>query len=104
MISREKAMTIQQLSNVNVELERLNREELQINHENIDLEANVARLQQDRRELLSKIERLTLQFDGSVRELTHGKRNMDRDNQWHTKLIVTKNMHVALELMVRRRR
>ena len=29
---------------------------------------------------------------------------MDRDNAWHTKLIVTKNMHVALELMVRRRK
>lgn len=36
--------------------------------------------------------------------MSYGKRNMDRDNSWHTKLIVTKNMHVALELMVRRRK
>jgi hypothetical protein len=29
---------------------------------------------------------------------------MDRDNTWHTKLIVTKNMHVAIEIMIRKRR
>jgi ABC-type phosphate transport system auxiliary subunit len=43
-ISREKAIAITDLNTVNIELERLNRDELQFNHENIDFEANVARL------------------------------------------------------------
>ena len=104
VICHEKAMTVQQLTDVNNQIERINRDGLTNNHQNIDLEANVARLQQERREILKKIEGLTGQFDGTVRELNYGKRDIDRDNGWHTKLIVTKNMHVALDFMIRRRR
>jgi len=43
-VARDKVMTQQKLNNVNNELERLNREELQMNHENIDMDTHIARL------------------------------------------------------------
>jgi len=38
------------------------------------------------------IERITKKFDGAVQDLGKDRRNMDYDNDWHTKLIVTKNI------------
>jgi hypothetical protein len=49
-------------------------------------------LQGERRELLANIERVTINYDTVVRELGHERRNMDSNNDWHTKLIVTKNL------------
>ena len=92
------------MSNVNAELERLNREELQLGHDNIDLETHVSRLQGERRDLLANIERVTINYDNVVRELGHERRNMDSNNDWHTKLIITKNMFEYLEFLAKVRK
>lgn len=95
---------MQQLSNVNIELDRLTREERVFNHDTIDLETNVARLQNERRDLLSKIERLTIRYDEVVRDITYSKRHMSRDNNWQLKLIVFKKFHVSLDIMLKKRK
>ena len=53
---------------------------------------------------MTKIERLTFNYDSTARDLGTNKRHMDRDNAWHTKLIVTKNLHVGLDLMIKRKK
>jgi len=75
---------------VNNELERLNREHLQTNHENIDMETHVARLQAERRDLLANVERITIMFDNCVNDMTRDRRSQDDQNDWHTKQIVAK--------------
>ena len=56
------------------------------------MEAHVVRLQNERRDLLINIERITKKFDEAVQDLGKDRRYMDHDNDWHTKLIVTKNI------------
>jgi len=65
------------------------------------MEAHVVRLQNERRDLLANIERVTKKFDDAVQDLGRHRRNMDYDNDWHTKLIVTKNIFTGLELFAK---
>lgn len=103
-VSREKTMVLQKLHNVNNELERLNRDELQYNHDNIEMEAHVVKLQNERRELMATIERITYKYDEVVKNLSRDRRNMDLDIDWHTKLIISKNLHAALEMFIKTRK
>ena len=61
-----------------------------MNHENIDMETHIQRLQSERHELLRNLEQLTITYDDCVRDITRERRNMDAQNDWQTKLIVTK--------------
>jgi len=97
-------MATQKLQNTNIEIERLNREELQLNHDNIDSESQLIRIQNERRELLSNIERITLRFDQAVQDMGRAKTNMDFDNDWQTKLIVSKRVLQTLEACIKVRR
>jgi hypothetical protein len=54
--------------------------------------------------LLSNIERITKKFDLAVKDLGRDRRNMDGDNDWHTKLIVSKHLHATLEMFIKSRR
>jgi len=103
-ISRDKITVQQKLNYVNNELERLNRDQLQMNHENIDMESHVERLLAERRDLLANIQRITIVFDNCVHDLTQDRRNMDDSNDWHTKLIVTKVIFQTLELSIKDRK
>lgn len=103
-IQRDKQMTQQKLNNVNNELERLNRDNLQFSKENIDMETHVARLQSERRDLIMHIEQLTQEFDFCVQDLTRERRDMDESNDWHTKLIVSKIIFSTLEIAIKNRK
>lgn len=97
-------MVTQQLTSVNIDLERLSREDRILSHENIDKEQAIARLQMDRRELLEKIERITHKYESTVKEVNFSKKHLTRDNDWHYKIIVFKKLHLSLEIMLKKRK
>jgi hypothetical protein len=103
-VSQEKAKTYQRIAQVNGELDQLNRQELELSRDNIDLETHIARLQAERRDLLAQIERLTVNYDTTTREMGHERRGQDNNNDWHTKLIVTKNLFEYLDMLCRLRK
>jgi len=103
-LSREKALVVQQLTSVNIDLDRITRDDRISNHEQIDLEQAIKRLQMERRDLLEKVERITHKFDGAVKEISFEKRHLTRDNDWQLKIIVFKKLHFALEIMLKKRK
>lgn len=79
-ISQDRASIIKNLNSVNLELDRLNHDSRNINHQNIDLESQVSRLQAERADILSNLERLTITYDDCVRDITRERRNMTSHN------------------------
>lgn len=81
-LSKERVGVLSDLHQANNELERLNRQHLGMNHENIDMETHIQRLQSERHELLRNLEQLTITYDDCVRDITRERRNMDAQNDW----------------------
>jgi len=79
-VSQDRASIIKNLNSVNLELDRLNHDSRNINHQNIDLESQVSRLQAERADILSNLERLTITYDDCVRDITRERRNMTSHN------------------------
>jgi hypothetical protein len=50
------------------------------------------------------LEQLTITYDDCVRDITRERRNMDSQNDWQTKLIVTKIIFEHLSMFQRVRR
>lgn len=55
-VGREKGRVINDIHAATSELEKLNRDHLGFNHENIDMETHIARLMAERHELLKNLE------------------------------------------------
>jgi chromosome segregation ATPase len=81
-LSKERVVVLSDLQHANYELERMNRQHLSLNHENIDMENHVQRLQSERHELLRNLEQLTITYDDCVHDITRERRNMDGQNDW----------------------
>ena len=80
VVSQDRATVIKNLNTVNLELDRLNHDQRTINHQNIDLESAVSRLQAERAEILKNLERLTITYDDCVRDITRERGNMTAHN------------------------
>lgn len=80
------------------ELELIGREELQISHESEDLRAHINRLQMEKSDLLRNLENLTIEYDNCVRDITRDRQGMDSQNDWQTKLLITKIIFTNIEL------
>ena len=97
-ISREKVMTQQKINFVSNALELIGREEMQISHESEDLRAHINRLQMEKSDLLRNLENLTIEYDNCVRDITRDRQGMDSQNDWQTKLLITKIIFTNIEL------
>jgi chromosome segregation ATPase len=71
-------------------IEELNAEDLALNHANIDLASQVARVQADRQDLNKRVQELTIIFDDTVRDKTHDRRMIDDKRRWQTKILTCK--------------
>ena len=71
-------------------IEDLNAEDLALNHANIDLASQVARIQADRQDLNKRVQELTIIFDDTVRDKTHDRRMIDDKRRWQTKILTCK--------------
>lgn len=87
---------IRQSGDSQMEIERLNSEDMGLNHANIDLASTVARIQADRQDLNKKVHELTLLFDETVLEKTHERRVIDDKRRWQTKILTCKILNQIL--------
>lgn len=71
-------------------IEDLNAEDLALNHANIDLASQVARIQADRQDLNKRVQELTIIFDETVRDKTYDRRMIDDKRRWQTKILTCK--------------
>lgn len=97
-VSRQRCDAIKDINQNNLDLDRLNAQEHHLNRCNIDIDQENQRIQVERAELLKNLENLTRTFDDCVRDITRERRNMDRNNDRQTKLIVAKIIFQNLEL------
>ena len=89
-VSRDRCEAIKDLNNANLEFDRLTAQEHHLNHCNIDIDQQNQRIQLERAELINNLQNLTTTFDDCVRDITRERKNMDRNNDRQTKLIVAK--------------
>ena len=81
---------LRQLGNSQRQIEELNAEDLSLNHANIDLASQVARVQADRQEMNKRVQELTIIFDETVRDKTFDRRMIDDKRRWQTKILTCK--------------
>lgn len=81
---------LQNINGINQNLDQLNVDELETNHQNIDLSTDVQRIQADRAELNAKMEEMTKLYDETVREKTHDKNVLQEKKRWQAKVITSK--------------
>ena len=89
---------------MNAEIDRLQRNCLQDDAQNHDVQLIIDRLTSERNDLISKLDQLNRTYDNCVSEITRERGQMDSHNRHHNKLLVAKVMFQLLEKMYAERK
>eukprot|EP00347_Sterkiella_histriomuscorum_P005910 403354803 len=97
-LEKEMYFTNEKVKQLNNTIEGLKQDLIIEGHEKGDLDRIVIKLQQERNDLLSKLDLLNRKYDECVREISHDRSEMEAHNRKHAKLITAKIMFQQLDL------
>ena len=99
-LSRDHAEILTKINLSNIELDKVNQQDVFLNHDNIDLATQLAKLQNERNELYQQVQHLNLEFDDIVRETMRDRRILSDRSKWQSKLITSKVLEKNLQRML----
>lgn len=102
-LSRDHAEILTKINLSNIELDKVNQQDVFLNHDNIDLATQLAKLQNERNELYQQVQHLNLEFDDIVRETMRDRRILSDRTKWQSKLITSKVLEKNLQRMLNQR-
>lgn len=102
-LSRDHAEILTKINLSNIELDKVNQQDVFLNHDNIDLATQLAKLQNERNELYQQVQHLNLEFDDIVRETMRDRRILSDRSKWQSKLITSKVLEKNLQIMLNQR-
>ena len=102
-LSRDHAEILTKINLSNIELDKVNQQDVFLNHDNIDLATQLAKLQNERNELYQQVQHLNLEFDDIVRETMRDRRILSDRSKWQSKLITSKVLEKNLQRMFNQR-
>ena len=102
-LSRDHAEILTKINLSNIELDKVNQQDVFLNHDNIDLATQLAKLQNERNELYQQVQHLNLEFDDIVRETMRDRRILSDRSNWQSKLITSKVLEKNLQRMLNQR-
>ena len=102
-LSRDHAEILTKINLSNIELDKVNYQDVFLNHDNIDLATQLAKLQNERNELYQQVQHLNLEFDDIVRETMRDRRILSDRSKWQSKLITSKVLEKNLQRMLNQR-
>ena len=102
-LSRDHAEILTKINLSNIELDKVNQQDVFLNHYNIDLATQLAKLQNERNELYQQVQHLNLEFDDIVRETMRDRRILSDRSKWQSKLITSKVLEKNLQRMLNQR-
>ncbi len=102
-LSRDHAEILTKINLSNIELDKVNQQDVFLNHDNIDLATQLAKLQNERNELYQQVQHLNLEFDDIVRETMRDRRILSDRSKWQSKLITSKVLEKNLQRMLNQR-
>ena len=102
-LSRDHAEILTKINLSNIELDKVNQQDVFLNHDNIDLATQLAKLQNERNELYQQVQHLNLEFDDIVRETMRERRILSDRTKWQSKLITSKVLEKNLQRMLNQR-
>ena len=100
-LSKDHAEILNKINLTNIDIDKVNKEDVLFNHDNIDLATKLAKLQHERQELNRQVQQFTIEFDDIVRETIRDRRILTDRNRWNNILITSKVLANNIQKMLK---